>query len=72
MEREAKEAQENNKKPPPYKYIKVLPFSYDLYKTPMVLENLDMSMDNFCSHFNVMNLVSLFKEILKALFFIIR
>jgi histone-lysine N-methyltransferase NSD2 len=27
MEREAKEAQENNKKPPPYKYIKVLPFN---------------------------------------------
>lgn len=27
MEREAKEAQENNKKPPPYKYIKVLLFT---------------------------------------------
>lgn len=26
MEREAKEAQENNKKPPPFKYIKVLTF----------------------------------------------
>lgn len=28
MEREAKEAQENNRKPPPYKYIKVPTFQH--------------------------------------------
>lgn len=37
MEREAKEAQENNKKPPPYKYIKV--FIQDSH----ILENLEIS-----------------------------
>lgn len=38
MEREAKEAQENNRKPPPYKYIKVLTL-YARYKMCLMINS---------------------------------
>lgn len=58
MEREAKEAQENNKKPPPYKYIKVFIQNSHISENLQIPLNLKVCFpghENFYSNFNVIN-----------------